>query len=59
MVCKECLDEYSQCAACNEYFESGNMEEINGEEYCSDCAEEIGREEEVRDEVHVKEIIAA
>ena len=59
MVCDECLDEYTCCANCDEYFETSEMEEINGDEYCSACAESIDHDEEVRDEVHTKEIIAA
>lgn len=40
-VCPECLDDYTACEQCGSLTNYDDLIELNGNQYCADCAGEI------------------
>jgi hypothetical protein len=45
-ICETCIDNYTQCATCDEWLKNDDIQCINDEYYCSDCAAEIAENAE-------------
>jgi len=40
-MCENCAENYTACATCDEYFDRGMREDINGDYHCEECASRL------------------